>query len=111
MLSGLPADIWSLAITAIELANGYPPHRKSPIKAMFTAATQGYPTPFKVGHRWSPLFMDFVTRCLRKDPRKRWTAHQLLKHEFLGKGKRAPVSHMRELVGYILQHYETYGAV
>jgi len=99
---GLPADIWSLGITAVELANGYPPHRKTPIKAMFTAATVGYPTPFKLGNKWSPLFLDFTTRCLRKDPSKRWDASQLLKHVFLGKGKRAVQDHMSSLVAYVL---------
>lgn len=38
-LVGLLADIWSMGITAMEMANGHPPHRKSPMRAMFVAAT------------------------------------------------------------------------
>lgn len=36
-----PADIWSFAISMLEMINGHPPNHKSPVKALFTTATKG----------------------------------------------------------------------
>ena len=50
---------------------------------MFTTATVGCPQPFDEPERWSSQFKDFTARCLVKDPSKRATAAELLKHPFL----------------------------
>lgn len=58
---GTPADLWSFAICLLELANGEPPNRKSPVRAMFLAATEGINlSPDK----YSGDFIDFLTKCL-----------------------------------------------
>lgn len=80
-----PVDIWSFAICLLELANGQPPNRKSSLKAMFTAGTEGYPKPFKNPAQWTRDFKDFMSRCLQSDPEERATAEELLQHPFLAK--------------------------
>jgi len=78
-----PCDIWSFGISILELANKNPPNAQNKIKVMFTTATQGCPHPFDEPERWSDKFKDFTSRCLVKDPAKRATAQELLKHPFL----------------------------
>lgn len=76
------ADIWSLGITALELANGQPPHANiHPMKVLFQIPKQ--PAPRLEGMQWSKDFRDFVSLCLTKDPDHRPTARQMLKHRFI----------------------------
>jgi serine/threonine kinase 3 len=78
------ADIWSLGITAIELAEGKPPyHDLHPMRAIFMIPTKPPPTLKNAG--WSTEFVDFIAKCLVKDPRNRLTASELLQHEFICK--------------------------
>ena len=37
--------------------------------------------------KYSGCFCDFIEKCMDKDPNKRWSASELLKHEFLLKAK------------------------
>ena len=78
-------DVWSLGITAIEMAEGEPPYSNiHPIKAMFVIKNnppQGLSEP----NKWSNEFNDFVRKCLTLDPKKRPTAGDLLKHPFIEK--------------------------
>jgi len=78
---GTPADIWSLGICLLELIIGTPPNRKSPIRAMFLAATEGIAIP-DIEKR-SAEFLDFIARCLQIDQTKRATSSELLRHPFL----------------------------
>lgn len=78
-----PVDIWSFAISLLELANKDPPHRKSSIKCMFTFGTVGCPDPLNEPAKWSPTFKDFLAQCLQVDPAQRATARQLLRHPFV----------------------------
>ena len=43
------------------------------------------PPTFRDSDRWSPQFIDFVSRCLVKTPEKRATASELLHSDFIGK--------------------------
>ncbi|CAL6014692.1 Kinase [Hexamita inflata] len=80
---GCAVDIWSLGILAIELAEGYPPLIDlPPLRAVFLIVTQDAPQ-LTNPQQWSHVFRDFLSKCLEKDPIKRWTAEQLLKHEFI----------------------------
>lgn len=90
------ADIWSLGITALEMAEGKPPYGDiHPMRAIFMIP-QKPPPSFRDPDRWSTEFIDFVSVCLVKNPENRASASDLLKHEFIKNAK--PRSIMNEMV-------------
>uniref|UniRef100_A0A3B3WTA6 non-specific serine/threonine protein kinase n=1 Tax=Poecilia mexicana TaxID=48701 RepID=A0A3B3WTA6_9TELE len=77
------ADIWSLGVTLIELAQVEPPnHEMNPMRVLLKIAKSDPPTLMQPS-RWSPEFSDFLKRCLDKNLDSRWTAAQLLQHSFV----------------------------
>lgn len=81
------ADMWSLGITGLEMAEGKPPYGDiHPMRAIFMIPTKPPPS-FRKPDQWSPEFIDFVSRCLVKNPEERATASELLQHQFIGNAK------------------------
>lgn len=90
------ADIWSLGITSIEMAEGKPPYADiHPMRAIFMIPTNPPPT-FRKPELWTDEFTDFVKKCLVKNPEQRATATQLLQHPFITNAK--PVTILRDLI-------------
>lgn len=81
------ADIWSIGITALEMAEGKPPYADiHPMRAVFMIPTKPPPS-FRDPDRWSAEFIDFVSVCLVKNPCDRASATDLIHHVFLQKSK------------------------
>uniref|UniRef100_A0A663M9L2 non-specific serine/threonine protein kinase n=1 Tax=Athene cunicularia TaxID=194338 RepID=A0A663M9L2_ATHCN len=80
---GYKADIWSLGITLIEMAEMEPPyHELNPLRVLLKIAKSQPPT-LRHPKRWSEDFKDFLRKSLEKSPEARWSASQLLQHPFV----------------------------
>jgi len=81
------ADIWSLGITAIEMAEGHPPYWNiHPMRAIFLIPNRP-PPKLKNEEKWSPEFIDFISLCLTRSPDSRPQAAELLRHPYILKAE------------------------
>ncbi|XP_071160314.1 serine/threonine-protein kinase 26-like isoform X9 [Mytilus galloprovincialis] len=88
------ADIWSLGITAIELAKGEPPNSElHPMRVLFLIPKN--PPPQLTGN-YSKFFREFVELCLNKEPANRPSAKDLLKHKFILRARRT--TYLQDLI-------------
>ena len=77
------ADVWSLGITCIEMAEGVPPHGNlNPLRAIFVIPTKPAPT-LADPDQWSPEMLDFVRNSCQKDPSQRHDSALLSSHPFV----------------------------
>ncbi|KAH6573568.1 hypothetical protein BASA60_002239 [Batrachochytrium salamandrivorans] len=87
-------DIWSLGITAIELAKGNPPYSDMhPMRVLFLIPKNDPPI---LEGNFSKAFKEFVALCLQKDAETRPTAKELLKHRFIKTPRKT--SYLTELI-------------
>ncbi|XP_028929188.1 serine/threonine-protein kinase 10-like isoform X2 [Ornithorhynchus anatinus] len=77
------ADIWSLGITLIEMAEMEPPHHELNPMRVLLKISKAQPPTLHSPTRWSEDFKDFLRRSLARDPDSRWSASQLLQHPFV----------------------------
>ncbi|CAC5411946.1 TRAF2 and NCK-interacting protein kinase,Mitogen-activated protein kinase kinase kinase kinase 5,Germinal center kinase 1,Serine/threonine-protein kinase svkA,Serine/threonine-protein kinase mig-15,Mitogen-activated protein kinase kinase kinase kinase 4,Serine/threonine-protein kinase hippo,Serine/threonine-protein kinase pakB,Serine/threonine-protein kinase dst2,Serine/threonine-protein kinase 4 homolog B,STE20-like serine/threonine-protein kinase,Serine/threonine-protein kinase 10,Serine/threonine-protei len=76
------SDLWSLGITAIEMAEGKPPLcDMHPMRALFLIPRN--PPPRLKSSKWSSRFQNFVETCLIKDYTQRPNTENLLKHPYI----------------------------
>jgi len=101
------ADIWSLGITALELAKSYAPYAKERTMKVLLRTLQEPPptlktyaeygdTGKKVGD-FGSAFKDFYSSCLVKDPKKRPDGEKLLKKSFVTRCK-DPAASLQDLL-------------
>ena len=76
-------DVWALGITAIEMAETYPPRwRVNPNRVIFMVVRDPAPHLCK-REQWTLSFQDFISQCLKKDPKSRPTTRLLQQHKFV----------------------------
>ncbi|XP_023822870.1 mitogen-activated protein kinase kinase kinase kinase 5 [Salvelinus sp. IW2-2015] len=78
-------DVWSVGITAIELAELQPPlFDVHPLRVLFLMSKSGYQPPkLKEKAKWSSIFYNFVKAMLIRNTKKRPSASKMLTHLFL----------------------------
>ena len=81
-------DIWSLGITAIEIAEGESPFSKTKAYLILKKIISQPPKGLKFKDKWYKDFNDFIEKCLIYEPNERPSAKELLKHSFIVKNNK-----------------------
>eukprot|EP00924_Labyrinthula_sp_SR-Ha-C_P004495 maker-scaffold_1-snap-gene-2.4-mRNA-1 protein AED:0.23 eAED:0.23 QI:39/1/1/1/1/1/5/56/380 len=80
-------DVWSMGITCLEMADGYPPllaEQVPPLKALLKISVNPPPT-LKKPRKWSKEFNHVLKMSLYKKPEDRASTRDLLIHPFIGR--------------------------
>lgn len=103
----LKADIWSLGITAYEIALGNPPYADHDPKTALMMLAQGKPP--RLAGPFSAHMKEFVALCLTASPddvslvrppltSQRPAADELIKHKFIKQNAKVHYSTLKELI-------------
>ncbi|XP_065818528.1 myosin-IIIb isoform X8 [Labrus bergylta] len=99
-------DVWSLGITAIELADGDPPLAEMhPVKALFKIPRNPSPT-LRSPDQWCRSFSHFISQCLIKDFEARPSVTHLLEHPFIKQAHGKDVALQQQLAVLIQEQQE-----
>lgn len=96
------ADIWSLGITTIELAEGQPPHFGMHMARAVFAIPHNDPPTLHAKERWSPQMNVFIRRLLTKEKESRPSAATMLLDPFLNPRTTASREDMAAVVEQLL---------
>ncbi|QLQ80718.1 hypothetical protein HG537_0E00710 [Torulaspora globosa] len=94
-------DIWSLGITAYEIATGNPPYCEVEALRAMQLITKSKP-PRLEGRNYSALLKEFIALCLDEDPKARLSAEELLKTKFIKTHKATSSALLKQLISRYL---------
>jgi serine/threonine protein kinase len=78
------ADIWSLGITVIEMADGTPPFsHMHPMRAIFLIPMMTTPPKVRDEANYPQTMLDFIARCLTMNMNDRPSSADLMSHAFV----------------------------
>ena len=77
------ADIWALGILVIEMAEGAPPYDGLGYDDVVTRILENPPPRLQNKLKWSKDINQFLSLCLRKEPKERPNAEGMLSHGFI----------------------------
>lgn len=84
------ADVWSLGISVVQMAEGKHPYPPAKVEFEVLANIVNSPPPLPRRGKYSEEFYSFMEACLTKDHRLRPEYHQLLAHPFIVKYATSP---------------------
>ncbi|XP_038883085.1 mitogen-activated protein kinase kinase kinase 18-like [Benincasa hispida] len=92
---GFAADVWGVGCAVIQMVTGRPPwaNVSDPVAAIYRIGA-GDELP-EIPRFMSEQGKDFLRRCLIRDPEKRWSVNELLKHPFVYEQKSHPKQNSR----------------
>ncbi|XP_039166079.1 mitogen-activated protein kinase kinase 2-like [Eucalyptus grandis] len=86
---GYKSDIWSLGLVLLECATGKFPYTPPDQQEGWTnfyelmEAIVDHPPPSAASDQFSSEFCSFISACVQQDPKKRWSANELMGHPFI----------------------------
>ena len=87
---GLKVDVWSVGVIAHILLSGSPPFYGKSTLAIYQSIAYDEPKFGRFKDNLTPEAIEFTMLMLEKDPEKRATAEQLLKHPWLNDNAEEP---------------------
>jgi serine/threonine protein kinase len=80
---GYGADVWSLGIVSLHVANGEIPRRGTPVRELMRMVIAQPPPTIQCPEQWSKEFSHFISMCLVKSPEKRANCEDLLNSDWI----------------------------